>query len=148
MSYQKQKYDAALLQQQQTATAQQQKLQESTQQLHDVQRQLAEAQAALSDARRQRDDAVQMQQSVQEQFGVLHTTHKVRAQKELAGLIIMDQAWMRHSGAVCDSKSQYEAFVMWSCLPFELTGGWSAHDVAGYTAGELSFGISNNHSQG
>lgn len=146
MSDQKQKYDAALLQQQKTATAQQQKLQESTQQLHDVQRQLAEAQTALSDARRQRDDAVQMQQSVQEQFGVLHTTHKVCVKKQ-PQVCNQDLAWILHSGAVFNVRHTTWCQIIRLCLLFELTG-CCAHGFAGYIAGEFSFGSSNSYSQG
>jgi hypothetical protein len=94
MADQKQKYDAALLQHQQAASAQQDKLQATTRQLLEVQKQLDEATSAAADARKQREDAMQLQLATREQLSALSVMHKVGRNTAPAALTLQTSSIM------------------------------------------------------
>jgi hypothetical protein len=98
MADQKQKYDAALLQHQQQATAQQQQLQGTIRQLQDMQRQLEEAQAAAADAKQQREDAVQLQIRTRDDYHKLHSSHQVGyASNKVASVCFFNMFYAVHA---------------------------------------------------
>lgn len=101
MADQKQKYDAALLQHQQQATAQQQQLQDTTRQLQVAQQQLEKALAAAADAKQQREDAVLLQVRTRDDFNKLHSSHQVgHASNQVASACFFNVVCWTCRGAV------------------------------------------------